>query len=165
MNNKEFYELVTTDLLKDIPEDKVPRLDHYLITLWQLASQSGKRKPKMEDFVGWLKEAVNAQPQKFDPQWLQRTTEFAESAYEEWENTVLEQISQLQEIYEEVGVDDLENHYGKEGWYNYRLRNYLKFATIGFFGGDEEDTDDPYEIEECPWQDFADFLDMGKSYN
>ena len=166
MTNKELYELVTQELSKDLPEDKIPRLDQFLISLWQIASQSGKRKPTIDDFVTWVKHAYgNNNPPHFDPQWLQRMVDFAESAYEEWENTILGQISELHEIFEEVPQTELEDHYGREGWYNFQVPSYLSFAAIGTYGGDSDDEAEPYELEEFPWQDFADFLEMGKSYN
>ncbi|MDH3530114.1 MAG: hypothetical protein OEQ28_11145 [Acidobacteriota bacterium] len=166
MNNRELYELVTKELGKDISADEIPRLDRFLISLWQVASQSGKRKPTIDDLTTWVKHAYTDKTvTHFDPQWLQRMVDFAESAYEEWENTVLGQIKELTEIFEEIDPDELDQHYGRDGWYNYRVPSYLAFATSGTYGGDEDDDSEPYEVEQFTWQDFADFLEMGKSYN
>lgn len=165
MNNKELHELITNSLTKDIPEDKVPRLDRFLISLWHIASQSGERKPTVSHLVEWLKYALQNDAPNFDPQWLQRMVDFAESAYEEWENTILGQISELHEFFEEVAEDEINDHYGRDGWYNFRVLNYLSNAVVGTYGGDGEDDAEPYELEDFPWQDFADFLEMGKSYN
>ena len=165
MNNKELYILVTENLAADLPEDQIPRLDKFLTSLWQVAAESGKRKPTIDDLVSWIKHAYKNNPPHFDPQWMQRMVDFAESAYEEWENTILGQISELHEIFEEVSEEEIEDHYGRDGWYNYRVPGYLSYAIIGTYGGDGEDDSDPYEVEQFPWQDFADFLEMGKSYN
>ncbi len=165
MNNRELYELVTNELSKDIPEGKIPRLDKFLISLWQIASQSGERKPSIDNLVEWLQHAMTNDPPHFDPQWLQRMVDFAETAFEEWENTILGQISELNEIFEDVPEDEIDDHYGRDGWYNFRVPAYLSNATIATYGGDGEDDTEPYEVEQFPWQDFADFLEMGKSYN
>lgn len=165
MNNKELYEFVTNELSKDVPTDKVPRLDKFLISLWQVASQSGERKPTADNLVLWMKHAMTNETPHFDPQWLQRMVDFAESAYEEWENTILGQISELHEFFEEVKEDEINDHYGRDGWYNFRVLSYLSNAVIGTYGGDESDETEPYDLEDFPWQDFADFLEMGKSYN
>ena len=166
MNNRELYELVKNELGKDVPEDKIPRLDKFLISLWQVASQSGKRKPVVDDLISWIEHAYNDKTvTQFDPQWMQRMVDFAESAYEEWENTILGQISELHEFFEEVEADEIDDHYGREGWYNYRVKSYLTFACSGTYGGDTDDDSDIYEVEQFSWQDFADFLEMGKSYN
>jgi hypothetical protein len=165
MNNKEFYQLVTTELGKDIPEDKTPRLDSFLISLWQVASNSDKPKPVIQDLVDWLKHAFAAEEAKFEPQWMLRTVEFAESAYAEWENTILAQIKELSEIFEEVAPDELEEHYGRDNWYNFRVSSYLSNAVSGLYGGDEEDDTESFELDQFSWQDFADMLEMGKTYN
>lgn len=119
----------------------------------------------IEDLIAWIKFALRHEPAKFDPQWMQRAVAFAESAFEEWENTILGQISELDELFEEIGDDDVANHYGRNEWYNLKTEQYLKGAVSGLFGGDEEDDADPYDIEQFTWQDFADFLDTGKTYN
>ncbi|NNE68627.1 MAG: hypothetical protein HKN33_18825 [Pyrinomonadaceae bacterium] len=166
MNNRELYELVTNELGKDIPEDQIPRLDKFLISLWQVAAQSGKRKPLITDMIEWVKHAyADKSVPHFDPQWMQRMVDFAESAYEEWENTILGQIKELHEIFEEISIDEIDDHYGREGWYNYRVPSYMSFAVAGTYGGDDDDEEEPYEVDQFSWQDFADFLEMGKSYN
>lgn len=165
MNNRELYQLVTNELGKDVPEEKIPRLDKFLISLWQVAAESDKRKPELEDLIAWLKHAYSSEAVQFDPQWLKRMVDFAESAYEEWENTILGQISELHEFFEEVDPDEISEHYGRDGWYNYRVKTYLAGAVGGIYGGDEGDDSDPYEVERFSWQDFADFVEMGKSFN
>ena len=166
MNNRELYQQVTTEMGKDISEDSIPRLDKFLISLWLVASQSGKRKPLIEDMLEWINHAYSDKTvTHFDPQWMQRMVDFAESAYEEWENTILGQISELNEIFDEIPPEELDDHYGRDGWYNFRVPSYLKFATSGTYGGDDGDEDEPYEVDQFSWQDFADFLEMGKSYN
>ncbi len=165
MNNRELYQLVANEMGKDIPEDKIPRLDKFLISLWQVASESDKRKPDINDLISWLKHAYTADVTHFDPQWLQRMVDFAESAYEEWENTILGQISELNEIFDEIKEDEISDHYGRDGWYNYRVGSYLSGAVSGTYGGDDGDESEPYEVEQFSWQDFADFVEMGKSYN
>jgi hypothetical protein len=165
MNNKELYQLVTNELGKDIPEDKQPRLDSYLIALWQISARSNKPKPTIDDLIGWLKHAFTAEETKFEPQWMLRTVEFAESAYAEWENTILVQIKQLSEIFEEVPENELKNHYGRDNWYNFRVRSYVSNGVNGLYGGDEEDEGEPYEVDTFSWQDFADLLEMGKTFD
>jgi hypothetical protein len=165
MNNREFFTLVTTELGKDVPEDQIPRLDAFLISLWQVAAESEKRKPVLDDLIGWIKHAYTNKAPNFDPQWMQRTVAFAESAYEEWENTILAHISELHEIFEDVDLADIDDHYGRDNWYNFRVKSYLNGASAGTYGGDTDDEAEIYEIEHFSWQDFADFLEMGKTYN
>jgi hypothetical protein len=163
MNNRELYSLVTTELGKDLPEDKKPRLDNFLISLWVIAARSEKGHPVIDDLVAWLRAAFEHSPPNFDPQWLRRMGGFAESAYEEWENTILTQITQLHELFKDGVTDELDEIAEAEDWYNLNVGSYLASAASGLYGGDENDDTEPYEFEQFSWQDFTDFLEIGKT--
>ncbi|MBX7171420.1 MAG: hypothetical protein K1X72_10735 [Pyrinomonadaceae bacterium] len=179
MTNRELYLFVTN--LKSKPN--IPSLENYLKSLWAIASPFSFAEPTIEDLVSWLEAALNYSPPEFDSEWLKTKLDFSKNSFESWENRIISQIVDLRVMNESGHLKNEMRYFGIDSprgyrWYNFDVLTYLECAVRGMYDGYEEGEvivliqppegesadSELFEISQFSWDDFAEFLRCGQSY-
>jgi hypothetical protein len=138
--NRDLYLFIAG--LKQQHPDTTRSLEEYLRALWRLCEPRRDRPfLSLDDFASLLAAAFDAEPAPFDPAWRRR--EFGSTgggAYDEWNETILDQIVDLREMDEHGALRDKWRYLGVDApsgkrWFNFDPLTYLECAAEGTFGG------------------------------
>jgi hypothetical protein len=164
-------------------------LEEYLRALWRLGSaEQAKDRLTLASFAGLLVMAFQEPAPAFVPEWQYIAEEEATHAgYPRWERTIFSQIVDLREMKDAGMLANEHRYFGVDAprgrrWFNFDPLTYLECAVEGAFGGwqpgdrtgrdyvsaknlELEDLDIPiFEITHVSWDQFADFLRAGQSF-
>lgn len=164
MTNRELYLFVTSFEAKQ----NIPTLENYLKSLWAIASPSSFTEPTIKNLNNWLETALTYSPPEFNNELFYEKFDLERQGFGSWENRILLQIVDLQEMDKSGQLKDPMRYFGiniseSSRWYNFDVLGYLERAIAGMYG-DGEDDSDILEIEEFSWNDFAQLLWYGQNY-
>lgn len=146
LTNRDFYLAILA--LCESQRDAERTLDVYLLALLGLAERHARQDGvTLDQMHALLKEAFEAAPLAFDPQWRdasERTT--YPNAYERWRTCAIAQIVDLQEMEASGALANEYRYFGIDAprgrrWYNFDPCTYLECAAVGAFGGWEPEDD------------------------
>src|SRR5436190_7678033 len=110
--NRDLYLFIAG--LKQQHSDTTRSLEEYLRTLWRLCEpRRDQATLSLDELAGLLAAAFDAEPAPFDPAW--RRGEFGSAgrgAYDEWNETILDQIVNLREMDEHGTLRDKWRNFG-----------------------------------------------------
>jgi hypothetical protein len=185
--NRDLYLFVAALVENDDGQGR--ELEEYLRALWRLgAAKQAKDQLTLGCFAALLVAAFQEEAPAFDPAWQDiAEEEGTHPGYARWERTIFSQIVDLREM-RDAGVLANEHRYfgvdaprGRQ-WFNFDPLTYLECGVEGAFGGwrpgdrtgrdyvsgknaELEDLDIPiFEMTRVSWDQFADFLRAGQSF-
>lgn len=162
MTNRDLYLLVTSFSSK-YPE---PTLANYLKSLWAIVSPFSQTEPTIENLADWLDAAFTYSISNFNQDLFYEKFDLTKEGFGSWENRILLQITELQEMDESGQLEDKMRYFGIDSpsgsrWYNFDVLTYLECAVSGMYDDKE---DEVFEIKEFSWDDFAGLLWYGQNY-
>jgi hypothetical protein len=185
--NRDLYLFVAALIEND--EGHGCELEEYLRALWHLGSlQQASDRLTLGCFAQLLAGAFREQAPAFAPAWRDGAeAEGAPAGYSRWERTILSQIVDLRDMREAGSLANEHRYFGVDAprggrWFNFDPLTYLECAVEGAFGGwrtgdstgrgyvsarnlELEDMDIPiFEMAHVAWDQFADFLRAGQSF-
>jgi hypothetical protein len=185
--NRDLYLFVAALVENDDLEGR--ELEEYLRALWRLGSaEQAKDQLTLACFSGLLVAAFQEPAPAFVPGWQDIAEEEGTHAgYPRWERTIFSQIVDLREMRDAGMLANEHRYFGVDAprgrrWFNFDPLTYLECAVEGAFGGwrpgdrtgrdyvaaknlELADLDIPiFEMTRVSWDQFADFLRAGQSF-
>ena len=184
--NRDLYLFVAALVENDDGQGR--ELEEYLRALWRVGSaKQGNDRLTLACFVGLLVVAFQEPAPAFVPEWQDIAEEEGTHAgYARWERTIFSQIVDLREMRDAGMLANEHRYFGVDAprgrrWFNFDPFTYLECAVEGTFGGWRpgdrtgrdyvsaknllEDLDIPiFELTHVSWDQFADFLRAGQSF-
>ena len=185
--NRDLYLFVAALVEND--DGQVRELEEYLRALWRLgAAKQANDRLTLACFAGLLVAAFQEEAPAFAPAWQDIAEEEGTPAgYPRWERTIFSQIVDLREMRDAGMLANEHRYFGVDAprgrrWFNFDPLTYLECAVEGAFGGwrrgdrtgrdyvsaknaDLEDLDIPiFDMTRVSWDQFADFLRAGQSF-
>jgi hypothetical protein len=185
--NRDLYLFVEAIVENDDGQER--ELEEYLRALWRLgAAKQANDRLTLACFAGILVAAFQEEAPAFAPAWQDiAEEEGAPAGYPRWERTIFSQIVDLREMRDAGMLANEHRYFGVDAprgrrWFNFDPLTYLECAVEGAFGGwrrgdrtgrdyvsaknaDLEDLDIPiFEMTRVSWDQFADFLRAGQSF-
>ena len=185
--NRDLYLFVAALVEND--ERQGRELEEYLRALWRLGSaRQASDQLTLARFAGLLVAAFREQAPAFAPAWQRiAEEEGTHTGYSRWERTIFSQIVDLREMRDAGMLANEHRYFGMDAprgqrWFNFDPLTYLECAVEGTFGGwlpgdrtgrdyvsaknmELEDLDIPiFEMAGVSWDQFADFLRAGQSF-
>jgi len=184
--NRDLYLFVAALVENDDGQGR--ELEEYLRALWRLGSaKQANDRLTLACFAGLLVGAFQEPAPAFVPEWEDIAEEEGPHAgYPRWERTIFSQIVDLREMRDAGMLANEHRYFGVDAprgrrWFNFDPLTYLECAVEGAFGGWQpgdrtgrdyvsaknllEDLDIPiFELAHVSWDQFADFLRAGQSF-
>ena len=185
--NRDLYLFVAALAENDDGEGR--ELEEYLRALWRLgAAKQANDRLTLACFAGLLVGAFHEEAPAFSPAWRDiAEEEGTHTGYPRWERTIFSQIVDLREMRDAGMLANEHRYFGVDAprgrrWFNFDPLTYLECAVEGAFGGwrpgdrtgrdyvsaktaELEDVDIPiFEMTRVSWDQFADFLRAGQSF-
>jgi hypothetical protein len=185
--NRDLYLFVAALVEND--DGQARELEEYLRALWRLGSaQQANDRLALASFAALLVGAFQEEAPAFVPAWQDIAEEEGTYAgYPRWERTIFSQIVDLREMKDAGMLANEHRYFGVDAprgrrWFNFDPQTYLECAVEGAFGGWRpgdrtgrdyvpaknlalEELDIPiFEITRVSWDQFADFLRAGQSF-
>ena len=184
--NRDLYLFVAALVEND--ERQGRELEEYLRALWRLGStQQASDQLTLACFAGLLVGAFREQVPAFAAAWQDiAEEEGTHVGYSRWERTIFSQIVDLREMRDAGMLANEHRYFGVDAprgrrWFNFDPLTYLECAVEGTFGGWRpgdtgrdyvpannfalDDLDIPiFEVARVSWDQFADFLRAGQSF-
>jgi hypothetical protein len=185
--NRDLYLFVAALVENDDGQGR--ELEEYLRALWRLgAAKRVNDQLTLGCFAALLVAAFQEEAPPFAATWQDiAEEEGAHAGYPRWERTILSQIVDLREMRYAGMLANEHRYFGVDAprgrrWFNFDPLTYLECAVEGAFGGwrpgdrtgrdyvstknlELEDLDIPiFEMARVSWDQFADFLRAGQSF-
>ena len=185
--NRDLYLFAATLVENDEAHERA--LEEYLRALWGLGSaKQASDWLTLACFARLLEGAFQEPAPAFAPAWQDIADEVGGPAgYSRWQRTIFSQIIDLRDMRDAGMLANEHRYFGLDAprggrWFNFDPLTYLECAVEGTFGGwvpgdstgrdyvsaknlELEDLETPiFDIARVSWDQFADFLRAGQSF-